>query len=84
MTGQKFNHLTVIERVGATKQGMSIWKCQCDCGNYHNVRRDKLLYGEVKSCGCRHNEREHEDLTGAVFGNLTIIGGDKIGENNSK
>lgn len=52
ITGQKFNNLTVIERLPNAKGGISVWKCLCDCGNYTTVRASNLKNGAVKSCGC--------------------------------
>lgn len=52
ITGQKFNHLTVIERVENTSRGQTRWKCLCDCGNTTIVQGGNLKTGEVKSCGC--------------------------------
>lgn len=46
ITGNKYNMLTVIERVGKK------WKCECDCGNITYVSGGNLKYGGVKSCGC--------------------------------
>lgn len=51
LTGQRFNHLTVINYVGR-KNNNSIWKCQCDCGNIVEVRLSNLKSGKTKACGC--------------------------------
>ena len=45
--GKKFGALTVLEY-----EGDSMWKCLCDCGNIKSVRRDSLITGNTKSCGC--------------------------------
>lgn len=54
LTGQKFNKLTVIRKIGVAKNRQSIWLCRCDCGN-----KKEIVYGELtkkyhptKSCGC--------------------------------
>ena len=52
LTGEKYNHLLVIERVENTKSGRTQWKCLCDCGNETIVRGSNLKSGAVKSCGC--------------------------------
>ena len=33
ITGQKFNKLTAIKRVGSDKNRRALWLCKCDCGN---------------------------------------------------
>ena len=52
ITGQKFNKLTVVERVENAVGGIARWRCQCDCGNFTIVRGSNLKNGAVKSCGC--------------------------------
>ena len=51
LTGKKYNLLTV-EGLDCVKDGVSYWKCRCDCGNVVNVRGNNLKSGAVKSCGC--------------------------------
>jgi len=46
ITGERFNRLTVIKKVGRK------WLCKCDCGNEHITRSTSLKDGRVKSCGC--------------------------------
>lgn len=53
ITGKRFNDLVVIERMENAKGGVTVWKCQCDCGNITTVRGSNLKNGSVKSCGCR-------------------------------
>lgn len=48
MTGQRFGHLTVIERVGTNEERKAIWKCVCDCGNECVVRSDWLERGRAE------------------------------------
>ena len=52
ITGQRFNHLTAIEKVGKNKSGNFLWLCKCDCGNYCKTTYTYLRRGECKSCGC--------------------------------
>lgn len=64
------------------------WNCKCSCGNSTEVRQDAITGGTAKSCGCLRllaakdnvkkaqastNKRKPEDLTGIVFGRLTVI-----------
>lgn len=87
MSGQRFDRLTVI-CYDHSDSGDSLWRCRCDCGNEVVVRRQNLLSGLTKSCGCLKREigvekakkmrevrkkKQTEDLTGKVFGKLTVI-----------
>lgn len=45
--------------------------CICECGNEVNVRQDKLKNKITRSCGCLRKV----DLTGKVFGRLTVVRG---------
>jgi len=48
--GQRFNRLTVTERVIVNEHVM--WKAKCDCGNEIIVPATSLTSGHTKSCGC--------------------------------
>lgn len=58
LTGQKFNHLTVLKEVqGYTSPSGSHrrrWLCLCDCGNTTIVGQDNLVrkINPTTSCGC--------------------------------
>ena len=57
LTGQKFGRLTVINLLSErAKNGMKIYKCLCNCGNYINVRYGNLTSGNTKSCGCFNSD----------------------------
>lgn len=57
ITNQRFGYLTAKERVYQTENGMSIWKCQCDCGNVTNVPINHLTTHHTESCGhCIKND----------------------------
>lgn len=59
ITGQRFGHLTVIERVESDPNRKEWrWKCLCDCGNYTVVPSYRLRTGGVKSCGCHAHDRD--------------------------
>lgn len=80
--GEKFNHLTVLERIGSKKfpkgGSVSVYKCRCDCGNIIEATRNDLMYDNKKSCGCM-NPSKFQDLTGKKFGRLTVIKKDHLG-----
>lgn len=51
LTGQKFNKLTVIERVENRGEKVA-WLCRCDCGNLTIATSSDLKRNNTKSCGC--------------------------------
>jgi hypothetical protein len=52
ITGNKYGYLTALSLSGKAKNGVTVWECQCDCGNTINARSDLLRAGRIKSCGC--------------------------------
>lgn len=52
--GNKYGHLTVIERAGSDKNGQAIWLCECDCENHSRIKvlGGNLRKGHTTSCGC--------------------------------
>jgi len=65
--GKKFNRLTVVEFTEyekITHPNRTIihqkWLCQCDCGNTKIVRRNNLVSGNTKSCGCLVHEKNQK------------------------
>ena len=73
LTDQKFGRLTVIERYGSDKNNKATWVCLCECGKSVVIRGSDLTSGKIKSCGCLKTELLSEDLTGKVFGKLTVL-----------
>lgn len=51
IVGQKFGKLTVISYSHKTGKRL-YFNCKCECGNEITVRKDGLLSGHSKSCGC--------------------------------
>ena len=51
------------------------WKCKCDCGNDKAVivQGANLTSGYVTSCGCAKQMSQFMDLTGQVYGDLTVL-----------
>lgn len=70
LVGQVFGELTVLAYAGTDQWGKAKWKCQCSCGNVHEVTTNLLRTGKTTSCGCRKGGREN--LTGQRFGRLTV------------
>ena len=73
LVGKTFGKLTVtreIRQIGKRKR----WECCCECGNVTVIDQGHLLDGHTKSCGClKHVSRNSLDLTGKVYGRLTVL-----------
>ena len=70
LIGPKFGQLTVVEQLPSTARGQRRWLCKCDCGGEHISTSNSLKSGRTTNCGCKKSP----DLTGQVFGRLTVIG----------
>lgn len=77
LTGQKFGKLEVICKDTERKAREAYWICKCDCGNMYSTRGTSLRNGRTTSCGCdlreKHKRANYIDLTGQVFGELTVL-----------
>ena len=75
LTGQRFGKLTVLSEapIHITAKGSRCrrWVCKCDCGRTKIIEQNSLRRGATKSCGCALPP--HRDLTGQVFGMLTVL-----------
>lgn len=83
LVGRKFGRLTVLERADDYvkpdgKRDLQ-WLCECECGNKIITLGRSLKSGGTQSCGCLRKEKTLEtprpftDLSGKVFGKLTVI-----------
>lgn len=61
--GSRFERWVVTSE-GVRNKGKSNWYYDvvCDCGNTANVRKDSLLNGQSKSCGCLASEKARERI----------------------
>ena len=77
LVGKQFNRLFVNKLIGKNKSGYYVWDCVCSCGQHISVESAKLKNGNTKSCGCLKGEKSglnnYKDLTGCVFGYLTVL-----------
>ena len=76
--GCVFGELTVIEMLYRYKNEKTYCRCLCSCGKEHITSASSLTVGSSRSCGCRSGEfswntRGRTDLTGMVFGRLTVV-----------
>ncbi|TWH62639.1 hypothetical protein [Dulcicalothrix desertica] len=52
-SGQKFGHLECISpSEPARVNGITYWKCKCDCGKIADFPIRSIRSGSIKSCGC--------------------------------
>jgi len=70
LIGERFGKLTVVEQLPSTVRGQRRWRCKCDCGGEHISTTGNLRSGRTTNCGCKKSP----DLTGQVFGRLTVLG----------
>ena len=71
LIGQVFNKLTVIEEAD-NLNGLTAWKCQCECGNKCIATTKQLRNGNKKSCGCLKATSKPINI-GDKFNKLTVI-----------
>lgn len=75
--GMRFSRLLVLGQIENSQRGERRWLCRCDCGKEKSILERSLLYGETQSCGClrveRYREQRAHDLSGQVFGDLTVL-----------
>lgn len=73
LLGKKYGKLTVIEQLEVNSKGHMEWLCKCECGGNRIVTTGKLTGQRVKSCGCDNYDSNAVNLSGRVFGMLTVI-----------
>lgn len=60
ITGERYGRLVAIRPVGEKQYPcgakLTLWECECDCGNTVSVTLSSLTTGNTKSCGCLHDE----------------------------
>lgn len=63
--GDKYNRLTIVERVGdyISPHGRHErqWLCKCECGGTRIATTSHLRTGLTQSCGCLQRERAYEN-----------------------
>jgi len=67
LTGQTFGNWIVLKYTGKSR-----FKCRCTCGTEKDVCSRELKNGDSKSCGCAGNGKIVKDLSGLIFGKLTV------------
>lgn len=96
LINKTFGRLTVLKEILNTKRE-SRWLCQCECGNFVEIRGSALTGGVTKSCGClavesakdiaireRLAEKAHKAYNDKrVEGVATFLINDKMQKNNT-
>lgn len=70
LIGQRFGKLVVEQQLESSSAGHRRWLCRCDCGNTHISTTGNLKKRAMANCGCLKSP----DLTGQIFGQLTVLG----------
>ena len=75
IVGRQFGKLTVADYAGRDKRGVMQYKCECSCGKEAViVRRDALLSGNTRSCGCIRGEKINvSDIVGKRYGHIVVM-----------
>lgn len=77
LLGQTYGLLTVTAESQERQNRYVVWKCRCECGGEILVNSRRLKRGTVQNCGCipkiAGRRDSMEDLTGRVFGKLTVL-----------
>ena len=65
LVGKRFGKLTVLETLTEkeNKTNRCYCICKCDCGKITKTRREQVLSGHTKSCGCLQKEIARKSLT---------------------
>ena len=87
LTGKVFGKLTVLklDSERSEYQRCKYWLCKCSCGNEELISTNSasLNNGEKHSCGCdRPKHWRFIDLTGQVYGKITVVELDHIDKEN--
>ncbi len=69
LRGRRIHRLVALEPLDQRDaKGNVMWRCRCDCGRETIVSYNALMYGNMKSCGCR--KREHERTLGSYLNHV--------------
>ena len=72
LTGMRFGRLVAVEPTGQRgRNGGTVWRCACDCGNETLAVSTQLTQGYKKSCGC-WGRPALKEYVGQRFGSLTV------------
>ena len=71
ITNQRFHRLTALYPLSERNaKGSVVWHCRCDCGKEVDFSYNDLIYGNLRSCGCRRKQHREK-----LAGYLNHVGG---------
>lgn len=73
LTGRRFGKLVAVEASEERKNGYTMWRCRCDCGNEILVESRHLKRDTIHDCGCVPHMKIRQDLQGKRFGMLQVL-----------
>ena len=72
--GVRIGHLTVQEATEERKNGYTVWRCRCTCGNEILLDTRTLQRETIQDCGCITKVKPgQKDMTGMRFGKLVCL-----------
>lgn len=61
LTGRQFGRLTCLYPTSRRdSKGSLYWRCRCACGKEKEITADRLLHGNINSCGCLKKELQEK------------------------
>ena len=72
--GYRWGILSVVEPTQERKNGYTVWRCRCECGEEILLDTRRIQRGAIRDCGCNSFVKPGMlDLTGMRFGKLTCL-----------
>lgn len=69
--GYRWGILTVVGETEARRNGYTVWRCRCECGEEVLLDTRRIQRGTIRDCGCNSFVKPGMlDLTGMRFGKL--------------
>ena len=80
LTNKKFGMLTVLKKVGNTKNNGHLWECKCECGETKNIPISSLISGKTISCGWYQKKKAENNIVKAAkeFKEKNLIDGTNV------
>ena len=83
LIGRRQDKLLIVEKVGRSNYGTSLWRCLCDCGN--EIVRCSSGVRKLKDCGCsRQKPIGHRITTSSGYTIIKVANKFRAGNKNYK